>query len=128
MSRNAADRLRSLDVTSGLQTPAASAVAAGASPSRKPQPKGRGGEPPSGYARSAGREAASPEAAAPDRPARGRPPRHEEPTQQTTIRLTMSEWADLQSQVTKETLAKGERRYVVDIIRDAIGEYLARHG
>lgn len=59
---------------------------------------------------------------------RGRPPRHEEPIQQTTIRLTKGEWAALQAQVTKETLARGARRYVTDIIRDAIAEYLARHG
>ncbi|MEK0086005.1 hypothetical protein [Benzoatithermus flavus] len=59
---------------------------------------------------------------------RGRPPRHEEPVQQTTIRLTRGEWAALQAQVTRETLARGGRRYVTDIIRDAIAEYLARHG
>ena len=59
---------------------------------------------------------------------RGRPPRHEEPVQQTTIRLTRGEWAALQAQVTKETLARGERRYVTDIIRDAVADYLARHG
>ena len=59
---------------------------------------------------------------------RGRPPRHEEPVQQTTIRLTRGEWAALQAQVTKETLARGERRYVTDIIRDAVAEYLARNG
>jgi hypothetical protein len=63
-----------------------------------------------------------------DTRARGRPPRHEEPIQQTTIRLTKGEWAALQAQVTKETLARGARRYVTDIIRDAIAEYLARHG
>lgn len=65
--------------------------------------------------------------AAPSR-GRGRPPRHEEPVQQTTIRLTRGEWAALQAQVTRETLARGGRRYVTDIIRDAIAEYLARHG
>ncbi len=59
---------------------------------------------------------------------RGRPARHEEPVQQTTIRLTRGEWAALQAQVTKETLERGERRYVTDIIRDAVAEYLARHG
>lgn len=59
---------------------------------------------------------------------RGRPPRHEEPVQQTTIRLTRGEWAALQAQVTKETLARGERRYVTDIIRDAVADYLTRHG
>lgn len=59
---------------------------------------------------------------------RGRPARHAEPVRQTTIRLTRSEWAALQAQVTKETLARGERRYVTDIIRDAIAGYLARHG
>ena len=59
---------------------------------------------------------------------RGRPVRHEEPVQQTTIRLTRGEWAALQAQVTKETLARGERRYVTDIVRDAVAEYLARHG
>jgi hypothetical protein len=48
--------------------------------------------------------------------------------QQTTIRLTRGEWAALQAQVTKETLARGERRYVTDIIRDAVAAYLARHG
>lgn len=60
--------------------------------------------------------------------ARGRPARHEEPVQQTTIRLTRAEWAALQAQVTKETLARGTRRYVTDIVRDAVAEYLARHG
>ncbi len=59
---------------------------------------------------------------------RGRPVRHEEPVQQTTIRLTRGEWAALQAQVTKETLERGERRYVTDIVRDAVAEYLARRG
>ncbi len=59
---------------------------------------------------------------------RGRPIRHEEPVQQTTIRLTRGEWAALQAQVTKETLERGERRYVTDIVRDAVAEYLARRG
>ena len=36
--------------------------------------------------------------------------------------------AALQAQVTKETLERGERRYVTDIIRDAVAAYLARHG
>jgi hypothetical protein len=129
MSRNVADRLRSLDVTTGRQTPAADAVAAGAAPGRVPG-AARAGEAEVRSERGgpADRGAAAAVADLPARPGRGRPPRLGEPTQQTTIRLTMSEWADLQGQVTRETLARGERRYVVDIIRDAIGEYLARHG
>jgi hypothetical protein len=126
MSRNVADRLRSLDVTTGLQTPAADAVVSGRA--AVPARGGEGGVPSQrgrGIARAAGAPTSAP--GRPARPGRGRPPRHEEPTQQTTIRLTMSEWANLQAQVTSETLARGERRYVVDIIRDAIGEYLARH-
>lgn len=138
MSRNIADRLRSLDVKAGFSTPAAEAVTPAAAAAAKPGPaRARGGEsgpqeppgPPE-----ATRKPRKPAAAVrpPDtpteRPGRGRPPRHEEPTQQTTIRLTMAEWAALQAQVTKETLERGERRYVVDIIRDAINAYLADRG
>ena len=110
---NPAKLLERLDVKSGLVSEAERAVtmpaagpAAGPAPVLEPLPpilpeEGRG---------------------------RGRPPRHEEPVQQTTIRLTRGEWAALQAQVTKETLARGERRYVTDIVRDAVAEYLARHG
>lgn len=98
MARNPAKLLERLDVKGGLVSEAERAVAAPAA------------------------------AAAHSARARGRPARHEEPVQQTTIRLTRAEWAALQAQVTKETLARGERRYVTDIVRDAVAEYLARHG
>ena len=109
MARNPAKLLERLDVTRGLVSEAERAVTMPPAVAARPAmlEEGRGfGE---------GR-------------ARGRPPRHEEPVQQTTIRLTRGEWASLQAQVTKETLDRGERRYVTDIIRDAIAEYLARHG
>jgi hypothetical protein len=100
MARNPARLLERLDVKSGLVSEAERAVTAAAAPAAAAE-EGRG---------------------------RGRPPRHEEPVQQTTIRLTRAEWAALQAQVTKETLARGERRYVTDIIRDAVAAYLARNG
>jgi hypothetical protein len=98
MARNPAKLLERLDVKNGLVSEAERAVL-GPAPPVPEEARGR-----------------------------GRPPRHEEPVQQTTIRLTRGEWAALQAQVTRETLDRGERRYVTDIIRDAVAEYLARHG
>lgn len=127
MSRNIADRLRSLDVKAGMVSPASAAVTrpAARSAAAKKAPPGSPAVAPASTGPSGG---AREPAAAPDKRPRGRPPRHEEPTRQTTIRLSMAEWAALQAQVTRETMARGERRYAVDIIRDAVGEYLARHG
>jgi hypothetical protein len=116
MARNPAKLLERLDVKNGLVSEAERAVTASSryaprAPEMAPPPP----SPPSPAGLEEGR-------------GRGRPPRHEEPVQQTTIRLTRGEWAALQAQVTKETLARGERRYVTDIIRDAVAAYLARHG
>lgn len=120
MARNPAKLLERLDVKNGLVSEAERAVTApaGAIPSRY-SPRAPEMAPPPPPRSPAGLEEGR---------GRGRPPRHEEPVQQTTIRLTRGEWAALQAQVTKETLERGERRYVTDIIRDAVAEYLARHG
>ncbi|MDF1586024.1 hypothetical protein [Marinimicrococcus flavescens] len=138
MSRSIADRLRSLDVKSGMVSPASAAVAGAARPapageaaSKKPAAPAGGGT-----GTGAGTAPAAPPATAGagegeaggGKRGRGRPPRHEAPGRQTTIRLSVEEWAALQAQVTRETVERGERRYAVDIIRDAVGEYLARHG
>lgn len=125
---NPAKLLERLDVKSGLVSEAERAVTmpalpAAPMPTPVPAPRGAPRPPP---ARSISASLASP--AVEEGRGRGRPPRHEEPVQQTTIRLTRGEWAALQAQVTKETLARGERRYVTDIIRDAVADYLARHG
>lgn len=156
MSRSIADRLRSLDVKSGMTSPASAAVAGARQPAagpaqespvrarparEKPAPAGRSAAGPAAPPSPAIPASAIPPRAAPaEKPAgagegspaarrgRGRPPRHETPGRQTTIRLSPEEWAALQAQVTRETLERGERRYAVDIIRDAVGEYLARHG
>ena len=98
MARNPAKLLERLDVKGGLVSEAERAMAA----------------PPPCYT--------------PRVPGLAPPSRHEEPVQQTTIRLTRAEWAALQAQVTKETRERGTRRYVTDTVRDAVAEYLARHG
>ena len=113
---NPAKLLERLDVKSGLVSEAERAVTMPAQ-AASPLPAPAGTVPP---------VLAAP--AVEEGRGRGRPPRHEEPVQQTTIRLTRGEWAALQAQVTKETLARGERRYVTDIIRDAVADYLTRHG
>lgn len=114
MARNPAKLLERLDVKGGLVSEAERVVAA---PPPRYTPRVPGLAPPPAHP-------AGPETGR----TRGRPVRHDEPVQQTTIRLTRAEWAALQAQVTKETLARGERRYVTDIVRDAVAEYLARHG
>ena len=118
MARNPAKLLERLDVKKGLVSEAERAVL-GTLPSSMVD--GRRMMPPLA-------EMPAPPPMLEEARGRGRPPRHEEPVQQTTIRLTRGEWAALQAQVTRETLDRGERRYVTDIIRDAVAEYLARHG
>jgi hypothetical protein len=120
--RHPAKLLERLDVKKGLVSEAERAVLAPELAASFPLP--RSARPPAGLA-----EMPAPRPHLPEEGrGRGRPPRHEEPVQQTTIRLTRAEWAALQAQVTKETLERGERRYVTDIIRDAIADYLARRG
>ena len=120
--RDPAKLLERLDVKNGgLVSEAERAVTAAPSPPPRYTPRVPGIAPPLPPPPS---DPVGPEAGR----GRGRPPRHEEPVQQTTIRLTRGEWAALQAQVTKETLERGERRYVTDIIRDAVAAYLARHG
>lgn len=111
MARDPAKLLERLDVTRGLVSEAERAVTAAPArrPARAPAPAPPPAEPAGGRGR-------------------GRPARHAEPVQQTTIRLTRGEWAALQAQATKETLERGARRYVTDIVRDAVAAYLARHG
>ncbi|MDX6752455.1 hypothetical protein SH611_21865 [Geminicoccaceae bacterium 1502E] len=136
MSRSIADRLRSLDVKSGMVSPASAAVAGAARPAPAGKAASQKPAAPAGVGPGVGAAPAAPPApagagegdAAGGKRGRGRPPRHEAPGRQTTIRLSVEEWAALQAQVTRETVERGERRYAVDIIRDAVGEYLARHG
>jgi hypothetical protein len=122
MSRSVADRLKALDVKGNFESRAERVVRAETAAAAK-----RAGEGPQPTAPPRSPQPAVTQATD-GRPGRGRPPRHEEPTQQTTVRLTRGEWAALQAQVMKETVERGERRYVVDIIRDAIADYLARRG